>query len=264
MPPGGSRTTGGNGGRCCRAGFPLVESTSATGPATLVHDVCRLDALFLEKNVGYFQIRGKRFHGDLLADKTLDGIESFLLAGGDERNGHAIMTGTGSASHAMDVLRGVDRDIEVNNVSNVRHVNTAGCHVGSDENTAFALAEGPKSPKSRILSLIGMNHAEFLAKVIRETLDNTVSPPLGFSKNHHAAEIVLIRQKEAEKIDFGENIGDIIARLVYSLDSSGRRGNLDAFGIEKEFPCKPGHLVGEGGREKEGLVALREGFQHTT
>src|ERR1019366_7428002 len=76
-----------------------------------------------------------------LADRTLDLAEVRLLVGCDEREGVARQLSARRAAHAMDVVLGHVRDVEVHDVREGLHVDAAGRDVRRHEDLEPSLLE---------------------------------------------------------------------------------------------------------------------------
>src|SRR5215831_11592103 len=70
--------------------------------------------------------------GDILADQSLDFADRLAVGGGDDGDGGAALAGAAGAADAMHVVVGMMRHVEVEDMTDVGNVETAGRHVGSD------------------------------------------------------------------------------------------------------------------------------------
>ncbi len=87
----------------------------------------------------------KAFHGrgeggqvtvqpfDLLGDQLFDRVEIFRIALGDEGEGLARTASTTGTANAVDIVFGMNGNVEVEDVADIGNIKTAGCNVGSDQ-----------------------------------------------------------------------------------------------------------------------------------
>src|SRR5262249_31188844 len=79
--------------------------------------------------------------GDGLPDQLLDRRDAPAIGGRHDGDGGAAASGTPGAADAMDVIVGVVRDVEVEDVADGGNVEAARSHVGGNQQRDFVLAE---------------------------------------------------------------------------------------------------------------------------
>src|SRR5262245_22096360 len=80
--------------------------------------------------------------GDALADQCLDCGDGFAVRARDDRDRSAAAPGPAGAADAMHVIVGMVRHVEIEDVADVRNVETARRDVRRDQEAHVALAEG--------------------------------------------------------------------------------------------------------------------------
>src|SRR5262245_45840209 len=79
--------------------------------------------------------------GNGLPDQLLDGRDVSAVGGRDDGDGGAAASGAAGAADAMDVIVGVMRDVEVEDVADGGNVEAARGDVGGNQQRHFVLAE---------------------------------------------------------------------------------------------------------------------------
>jgi hypothetical protein len=79
--------------------------------------------------------------GDGLADQFLDRADRLVVGGCHDGDGRAAAARPAGAADAMDLVVGVMRDVEIDHVTDVGNVESAGRHIGRDQQRDFALTE---------------------------------------------------------------------------------------------------------------------------
>ena len=88
-----------------------------------------------------FGRRGLVHPWNCLASQTLDGADGLAVDRRDDRNCGAASPGPAGAADAMDVIVGVVRHIEIEDVAHLRNVQAARGHIRRDQQLNFTAAE---------------------------------------------------------------------------------------------------------------------------
>ncbi len=108
----------------------------------------------------HFQVSGQRLAQDFRANEGLDFLDVVLVGRGQKSDGRARVIGTTRAPDAVDVVFVNDRHVEVDDVTDFRHVNATRCHVGGHQYPNFAVFEGFHCVDARVLALVSVNDAD--------------------------------------------------------------------------------------------------------
>ena len=123
---------------------------SAAVPALLVAAAAIIAARLVRvvMNIGRSRGVGLRSVGrqtfgprNALADQFLDLGDGSAVAWTDDGDGGAGLAGAAGATNAVHVVVGMMRDVEIENMADVRNVEPAGRDVGGDQELDLALAE---------------------------------------------------------------------------------------------------------------------------
>ena len=102
------------------AAFGGSSATAAMGP-------------LVRRRVGAERVERVTLPVDLAADQALDLADMFRVVGCDDAEGHAAASRAAGAADAMNVILGVDRHVEIEDVADVGNVEAARGHVGTDD-----------------------------------------------------------------------------------------------------------------------------------
>ena len=108
-------------------------------------------ATFLAWLAGRQGVEARALERDALAGQLLDGGDELVVMAGDDREGGAFATGSAGAADAMDVVLGMGRNIEIEDVADRGDVQAAGGDIGRDKDRILAGAEGFERRHARVL-----------------------------------------------------------------------------------------------------------------
>src|ERR1700676_5213237 len=90
--------------------------------------------------------------GNGLSDQLFDRDHRFLIERGDDRDRGAGASGAAGTADAMDVVVGMMRHVEIEDVAGGGNVEAARCDVGGDQQRNFTLAELVEGCRARRLT----------------------------------------------------------------------------------------------------------------
>jgi len=184
--------------------------------------------------------------------QSLDGKQQWRLIGRNEARGTSAGRGAGRPPNAVDVILRHVRQVEVDDMSDVRHVDAPRRDVGGDEHADATSTKVLKGALTLALGTVGMDAVGPVTGAF-ETPSKLVRAAAGPHKNEGA--IVRMCEQLLEKrrlLSLTDPVG--------SLGGPGRGGartcDLDADGRFQVRPSKFGDLAGHSGGEEQCLSLL--------
>src|ERR1017187_8332325 len=133
-----------------------------------------------------------------LADRTLDLAEIRLFLGCDEREGVARQLGARRAAHAMDVVLGDVRDVEVHDVREGFDVDAACRDVRRDEDLELSVLERGECLRALRLAAVAVNALARHA-VARQLVREAVRAVLRAREREYALEIAAFEERKKQR-----------------------------------------------------------------
>jgi hypothetical protein len=127
---------------------------------------------FFIKERGVLVVEVGQLHAlNLLIDESLNGGNVLGIFGGHE--GERIASGLGApgAADAMNVILGMLRNVEVDDVADIRDVQAAGGDIGGNEHFVTALTKAVQGLLAFTLAAIGMDHCNGVVVFLEEARD---------------------------------------------------------------------------------------------
>ena len=129
---------------------------------------------------------------NLLANEALDGGNLLNILAGHNRESVADALSASSAADAMDVVFGMMRHIEVDDVADLRHVNASRGDVGGYHHLITAVAKTIQSMLAFPLSSARMENGDGMT-LLMELAYDPVGSVFGAAKNQH---LIVVRAPE--------------------------------------------------------------------
>ena len=136
--------------------------------------------------------------GNGLSDQLFDRDDRFLIERGDDGDRGAGAPGAAGAADAMDVVVGMMRDVEIEDVADRGNVETAGGDVGCDQQRNFALAELIERRGARRLIHVAVQGADAEA-VLLQRLVQQRDFALAVAEDDRVLEILGVAQQAAQQ-----------------------------------------------------------------
>jgi len=207
---------------------------------------------FFEKG-GVFVVEGVEFDAlDFLADEAFDGADVHHVFGDHEGEGVARRFGATGAADAVDVIFGMLRHVEVNDVADVGDVEAAGGDVGGDEDFVFAVAEALEGLFAFALGAVGMENRDGVV-ILFEHVPDSVSAIFGAAKNDDRIVFDVV-EEGAEEIGF-LILGDGVDDVFNGFGRGAAGADFDGLGVP-HGPFDKALDLGRHGGGEEGGEAL--------
>ncbi len=105
--------------------------------------------------------------GDALSDQFFDRDHGFLIERGDQRDRGAGAPGASGAADAVDVVVGMMRHVEIEDMADCGNIEAAGGDVGGHQERDFAVAELVEREGARRLFHVAMQGADAEAVLLQ-------------------------------------------------------------------------------------------------
>ena len=168
------------------------------------------------------------FTGDLLTDELLDVTDLATLLGDHDGEGIARSLGTTSAADAMHVILRVEWHVKIDDMADLRHVDTTRSDVRGDEHVVTAITKAFQGIFTLTLGAVRVERSDRMAVAGKELRD-AVRAMAGTAEDDDGIVVDLVKKSL-------EQIGLLIIRDGENgvLDGGGRsaaRTNLDDLGL---------------------------------
>ena len=240
----------------------FAPSPFATTPAALVRGC---GGRILQGGAGRNSRHRALHHRNGLADQLLDLGEVFLVRRQAEGDGPPGPPGAPGPSDAVDVILGMDRHVEVEDVAHARDVEAPGGDVRCDQELQLAITELAEDLHPELLVEVAVQGGGVEA-VALQRLCHHVNVPLAVAEDDAVGERVALGPDQPAQEVALLGVGAILARGRVAAQEladglGGRRlpRHLDPHRIVQEFLRDPGDLGGHGGGEEQRLPG--EGHQ---
>lgn len=215
-----------------------------------LHDFAGTD--LVEGGAGRVRKVRELFTSDFLADEFLDIADLATLFSDHDSEGIARGLRAAGAADAMHVILRVERDIEIDDVTDLRHIDTTRGDVGRDEHVVTAITKALQGVLALALSTIRVERSDRMAVAGKELRD-AVRAMAGTAEDDDGVVIDLIEKRL-------EQIGLLIIRDGEDgvLDGGGRRAastDLNDLGL-LHGPLDEGIDVRRDGRGEQAGLAL--------
>ena len=156
---------------------------------------------------GFFKQRGiavieiLQLHArDFLADESFDGKNVGCIFGNHDGKGVAAVFRAARAPDAMDVVLGMLRDVVVDDMADVRDVQSARGDVGGDEHLEFTFTKTFQRLLAFLLRAVGMQNGHRMIRALEQTC-NAIRAVLCAAENEHGIVIHALEQLD-EQVGF--------------------------------------------------------------
>jgi hypothetical protein len=205
---------------------------------------------------GWCRTTRRQRHG--LPEQLFDRAQLLAVFGGHEAGRPPRRVHARRAPDPVDVVLRAVRQVEVDHVADVRHVDAAGRNIGCHENSECPALESFQRRSPLRQAPVPVNHGHLVPGASQNTAE-LVGPMLRPGKDEHGV-LVLSQQRHQET---GLAIvGGVMHRLGHAARRRGRAGDHD---LDRILHAGAGQLI-QIGRQSSGeqkrLPFLRHGFQN--
>src|SRR5579871_515116 len=133
-----------------------------------------------------------------LSNQLFNRRQRFVIQRRDDRHRGSGAPGASGAADPVDVIVGVMRDIEIEDVAHGRNIEAAGGNVGGDQERNFALAELIKRRRARRLIHVAVKGADAEAVLLQRLVQNG-DLALAVAEDDRVVEILGLPQQAAQR-----------------------------------------------------------------
>ena len=194
---------------------------------------------------------------DRAVDERGDGIHRLGFLGRDERDRPPRATGPAGTADAVDIVLGIIRHVEVDDVGNGLDVEAAPGHVAADEEIDLAALERRQRLGPAILNHVAVQRADIQAMAPERGADD-IDVLLPVAEDQRALHRLVSEQVTQHSAFFRQIEQD--HRVAHGACHRGRRRDAHFLGVDQKLLAEPLDLGPEGGGEHQRLADTRQGL----